>query len=156
MSDYRFGMALAAAALLAGCAVEVQNTQPARELAQAAQPPGSVYTGWRVFQDKCAACHGADATGSSKAPDLTARVAAMGPRRFVGLVLTRYDLWGLPPAAGEAAQAARVDSVLQRREGEVRMPAWQGEPSVNAHVADLYAWLSARAEGRQGTGRPTP
>jgi hypothetical protein len=155
MSDFRFGMTLAAAALLAGCALEVQNTQPARELERAAQPPGSVYTGWRVFQDKCATCHGADAAGTSKAPDLTGRVAAMGQRRFVGLVLTRYD-WGLPPAAGEAARAAQVDSVLQRREGAVQMPAWQGEPRVNAHVADLWAWLSARAEGRQGPGRPTP
>lgn len=150
-----FGATWAAVLALAGCAVEVQNTQPARELAQAAQPPGSVYTGWRVFQDKCAACHGADAAGTSKAPDLTARVGAMGPRRFVGLVLTRYD-WGLAPAAGEAANAAQVESVLQRREGAVQMPAWQGEPRVNAHIADLYAYLSARAEGRQGPGRPTP
>ena len=64
---------LAAAALLAGCAVEVQNRQPAQELAQAARPPGSVYTGWRVFQDRCAGCHGEAGTGSDKAPDLLAR-----------------------------------------------------------------------------------
>ena len=42
------------ALLLAGCAVEVQNRQAAQELAQLRQPPGSIYTGWRVFQDKCA------------------------------------------------------------------------------------------------------
>jgi mono/diheme cytochrome c family protein len=155
MSDFRFGMTLAAAALLTGCALEVQNTQPARELERAAQAPGSVYTGWRVFQDKCAACHGADATGTAKAPDLTVRVAAMGPRRFVGLVLTRYD-WGLPPPAGDVAHAAQVESVLQGREGQMQMPAWQGEPRVNAHIVDLYAYLSARAEGRQGAGRPPP
>jgi hypothetical protein len=46
--------------------------------------------------------------------------------------------------------------VLQGRQGAVTMPAWQGEPSVNAHVLDLYAYLSARAEGRLGTGRPAP
>jgi hypothetical protein len=34
------------------------------------------------------------------------------------------------------------------------MPAWQGEPVVNAHVMDLYAYLSARSEGRLAAGRP--
>ncbi len=155
MSDFRYGATLAATALLAACAVEVQNTQPARELERAAQPPGSVYTGWRVFQDKCARCHGADAAGTPNAPDLTGRVREMGQRRFVGLVLTRYD-WGLPPPAGEAARAAQVESVLQGREGKLQMPAWQGEPRVNAHIVDLYAYLSARADGRQGAGRPSP
>jgi len=61
---WRFGVALAWALVLAGCAVEVQNTQPAQEMAQQAKPPGSIYTGWRVFQDKCAGCHGAAATGT--------------------------------------------------------------------------------------------
>ena len=58
-------LALASALLLAGCAVEVQNTQPAKEMAEQAKPPGSVYTGWRVFQEKCAGCHGAAATGTA-------------------------------------------------------------------------------------------
>ncbi len=145
-------VAAAVLALAAGCAVEVQNTQPARELERAAQPPGSVYTGWRVFQDKCAACHGADGAGGAKAPDLLPRVRAMGPRRFVGLVLTRYD-WGLPPAADREAQ---VESVLQGQAGRLEMPAWQGEPRVAAHIVDLYAYLAARADGRQGPGRPLP
>jgi hypothetical protein len=34
------------------------------------------------------------------------------------------------------------------------MPTWQGEPAVNAHILDLYTYLSARAEGRIGNGRP--
>ena len=38
--------------------------------------------------------------------------------------------------------------------GTLTMPAWQGEPVVTAHVMDLYAYLSARADGRQGPGRP--
>ncbi|MFO1271198.1 MAG: c-type cytochrome [Rubrivivax sp.] len=151
----RTATALALLALAAGCAVEVQNTQPARELERAARPPGSVYTGWRVFQDKCATCHGADAAGGAQAPDLLARVGAMGPRRFVGLVLARYD-WGLPPAAEGEARAAQVESVLKGQTGRLEMPAWQGEPRVAAHIVDLYAYLSARAEGRQGAGRPLP
>ena len=34
------------------------------------------------------------------------------------------------------------------------MPALDGEPRVAAHVADIYAYLSARAQGTQGFGRP--
>lgn len=148
--------ALTSALLLAGCAVEFQNTQAARELEQRSRPPGSIYTGWRVFQDKCAACHGTDATGTSNAPNLLRRVGEMGSRRFVSLVLNRYD-WSLPAgqAGGEsAAREAFIDAIVQRKEGALVMPAWQGEPRVNAHIVDLYAYLSARAEGTQGPGRP--
>ena len=156
----RFGIVAAAiaAGLAAGCAVEWQNREPAREMAQSARLPGSVYTGWRVFQERCAGCHGPAATGTANAPNLLERVQEMGPRRFVGLVLRRYD-WALP--AGElraegAAREALVESVLERRTGALIMPAWQSEPEVNAHIADLYAWLAARAEGSQGPGRPAP
>lgn len=151
--------AFAAALLLAGCAaVQVQNRQPAQELAQQARPPGSVYTGWRVFQDKCASCHGPAALGTSRGPDLLPRVREMGSRRFVGLVLQRYD-WTRPasqPRDDSAALDALVERILQRQEGALVMPAWEGEPRVNAHIADLYAYLSARAEGTQGPGRPLP
>jgi cytochrome c5 len=151
--------ALATALALAGCAVEWQNPQPAQELTQAAKPPGSIYTGWRVFQDKCAVCHGPAAMGMAGAgPDLLPRVREMGSRRFVNLVLRRYD-WNLPAAqaAGEsAARDALIEAIVQRKEGLLTMPAWQGEPRVSAHIADLYAYLSARAEGTQGTGRPAP
>lgn len=152
------GTAALSALLVAGCAVEVQNRQPAQELAQSARPPGSVYTGWRVFQDRCARCHGPDAAGTGAAPNLLPRVREMGPQRFVGLVLRRYD-WVLPAGAAGSESAARealVESVLQRRAGALTMPAWQSEPQVNAHIADLYAWLSARAQGTQGPGRPSP
>jgi mono/diheme cytochrome c family protein len=148
--------ALAVTLALAGCAVELQNRQASQALAREAAPPGSVYTGWRVFQDRCASCHGADATGSTTAPDLRVTLREMGPRRFVGLVLRRYD-WNLPAGQAGSESAARealIDQVLQRREGALQMPAWQDEPRVNAHVMDLYAYLAARAEGTQGPGRP--
>lgn len=145
-------MVALAVALLAGCNVELQNRQPAQELAQLARPPGSVYTGWRVFQDRCAGCHGLDATGTAGGgPDLLPRVRTMGPRQFVNLVLTRYDWQLTRPPAG-----ALVDEVMQRRLGLLTMPAWQGEPRVSAHIADLHAYLSARADGVQGPGRPSP
>lgn len=150
-------LTLALPLLVAGCAVELQNTEMvARERAQLAGPSGSVYTGWRIFQDKCAACHGSAATGGKGAPDLLQRVREIGPHRFVSLVLTRYD-WNLPalPAADVAREAA-LEAILQRQQGALTMPAWQGEPSVNVHIADLYAYLSARAAGTQGPGRPAP
>lgn len=147
---------VAALLLAGGCSVEWQNRQAAEEVAQRARPPGSVYTGWRVFQERCARCHGSAATGSAGAPDLLPRLREMGPRRFVGVVLERYD-WNLPrPATSPAAKEAQIDTVLARREEAMTMPAWQGEPQVSAHIADLYAWLSARAEGTQGPGRPAP
>lgn len=152
-------LALPLALLVAGCAVELQNTEMvARERARLAGPSGSVYTGWRIFQDKCASCHGSAATGGPGAPNLLLRVREMGPHRFVNLVLRRYD-WNLPalPAAeGSAAREVALEAIVQRQQGGLTMPAWQGEPSVNVHVADLYAYLSARAAGTQGPGRPAP
>jgi mono/diheme cytochrome c family protein len=152
------GAACAAAWLVAACAgVDVTNTHAAQELAQAAKPPGSVYTGWRVFQDRCAGCHGPTATGlAGGGPDLLPRVREMSSRKFVNLVLVRYD-WSIPAAQAGSESAARealVDEIVQRRQGALIMPAWQGEPRVNAHIADLYAYLSARADGTQGPGRP--
>lgn len=153
---------LMAALLLSGCGssgtsgIELQNRKPAEQLArerQEALSPGSVYSGWRVFQNKCASCHGPAATGTAMAPNLLPRVREMGSRRFVGLVLTRYD-WALPPG-GTKGSEAQIDAALQRQPGmAVSMPAWQGEPTVSAHIVDLYAYLTARADGSQGPGQP--
>jgi mono/diheme cytochrome c family protein len=150
------GFVVASIALLSGCAVEVLNTQAAKELKHASQPPGSVYAGWRVFQDKCATCHGPAATGTAGGPDLLPRVRDMGPHQFVSLVLKRYD-WshaGVPPGSTGAARDAIVDELVQRKNYGLTMPAWESEPRVNAHIVDLYAYLSARAQGTQGPGRP--
>lgn len=152
-------VAVAAAMVgLGGCTVQIQNLEPARELAAESGPFGSVYTGWRVFQDRCAGCHGSDAAGTANGPDLLPKVRVMGPRRFVSVVLTRYD-WDLPAAQAASTGAARetlIDDVLQRQSTALPMPAWQGEPKVDAHIVDLYAYLAARAEGTQGPGRPSP
>jgi hypothetical protein len=149
-------LGLAAVALLvASCSVQVENRQPARELAREQAPQGSVYLGWRVFQDKCAVCHGAAATGTANAPNLLARVGELSERRFVGLVLQRYDLSQPTVAPGPGAVTpAQVEVTMQRQDAPLVMPAWQGEPRVQAHIADLYAYLSARAQGRVEPGRP--
>ncbi len=140
---------------LGGCAMEFSNPRPARELAAPA-PTGSAYAGWRVFQDKCASCHGAEAVGGAAAPDLLPLVRDMSARRFTALVLQRYDLGQLATqgAGNEATADTRIDEILQRKDRPIEMPAWQGEPRVHAHIADLYAFLSARADGSLGAGRP--
>lgn len=152
------GLGLSSALLLSGCAVELQNRQAAQELAQRSLAPGSVYTGWRVFQDRCASCHGPAANGSAAGPDLLPRVREMGPREFVSLVLERYD-WALPGARtghGAAPDEALIDAIAQRRQGALDMPTWHGEPRVSAHIVDLFAYVSARAQGTQGPDRPAP
>lgn len=155
----RAGLMTALVLGLAACAVEVENTRPAREMnAERARPPGSVYTGWRVYVDRCAGCHGLEATGTGNAPNLLLRVGTLGQRGFVNRVLRRYE-WDLPspPPAAEGPERESVENdILQRRAGILVMPAWQGEPRVTAHIADLYAYLSARAEGTVGPGRPAP
>jgi hypothetical protein len=116
----------------------------------------SLYLGWRHFEANCARCHGADAAGTDKAPSLLVRVKGMSQGRFASTVLQRYQ-WVLPAseAAGEgAAREALLEDVLRRRKGESLMPAWENEPAVKAHILDLYAYLSARAEGKLGPGRP--
>jgi hypothetical protein len=140
---------------LAGCTVGLENARPARELDAAAHPAGSVYLGWRVFEERCARCHGASATGKANAPDLLARVRTLGPREFADLVLLRYrwpDVAASDPLGADRERA--LDDVVQRRRGELIMPAWQGEPRVAAHIIDLHAYPSARADGVQGPGRP--
>ncbi len=149
----RVGIAAAAlAAALAGCSAW-QNPQAAREAARASEPQGSVAVGWRVFQSRCAACHGPDARGTQRGIDLLPRMRELGARQFVGLVLNRYD-WTRPADAAGGNPEALVDDVLAGRRGSLAMPAWEAEPQVNAHILDLYAYLSARADGRLDAGRP--
>ena len=154
---HRIGLTslLVTALVLASCSVELENRKPAQELARAAAPPGSVYTGWRLFEQHCARCHGSDAGGTSAAPQLLTRVSAMGPRQFVDLVLRRYE-WIVPGEHGGGdARETLVEEIVQRKDPAVSMPAWRDEPNVDAHILDLYAYLAARADGTQGPGRPS-
>jgi len=158
----RIGRSMACGALgaamlgLAACAVGTGGP-PHRDPAGGTQPeaasPGSVYAGWRVYQQRCARCHGADATGGDDGPDLILRLRGIGAPRFVDLVLRRYD-WGLPPGATGAPRETLIDDIVKRDKGALQMPQWQGEPAVGAHIMDLYAYLTARAQGDLAPGRP--
>jgi len=154
----RWVAACASIVWLAGCAAEFRNQRPSQESARLSEPPGAVYSGWRVFEAECARCHASGATGTASAPDLLPRMRGLGPRQFVDLLLTRYE-WAVQPAQPEKTTPEReayIDDIVQRRKGAISLPEWQGEPRVDAHVIDLHAYLSARAGGTQGPGRPTP
>ncbi len=145
------------ALLLAGCALELDNVQPASEIGAPPPPAGTVYAGWRVFQSKCARCHGADAAGAT-APDLLPLVRGMSGRRFAGLVLKRYDGDFRAPSGAQDKSTldTRIDDILQRSDTPMEMPAWQDQRSVNAHILDLYTYLAGRADGSVGRERPAP
>jgi hypothetical protein len=52
---------------------------------------------------------------------------------------------------------ALLEEVLKRdrkARGQPNMPAWDDDEGVPPHVLDLYAYLSARADGEIGPGRP--
>jgi hypothetical protein len=136
--------------------MEFINAKPAHELKPPPPLEGDLYAGWRVFQSKCASCHGATATGGNRAPDLLPIVREMSSRHFAELVLKRYDLEnGLGKASSNQSTVdTRIDDILRLKEPPIEMPAWQGEPAVNAHILDLYSYLTARADGRLATGRP--
>jgi hypothetical protein len=80
----------------------------------------------------------------------------MSARQFAELVLKRYDLGnGLgKESSNQSTIDTRIDDILRLKEPPIEMPAWQGEPAVNAHILDLYTYLTARADGRLATGRP--
>ncbi len=143
-------------ALLVGCTMEFINAKPARELKPPPPLKGDLYAGWRVFQSKCASCHGTAATGGNRAPDLLPIVREMSARHFAELVLKRYDLGNGSgkESSNESTIDTRIDDIVRFKEPPIEMPAWQGEPAVNAHILDLYSYLTARADGRLGIERP--
>jgi cytochrome c5 len=119
------------------------------------------YTGWRLFHTTCHGCHGIDALGTDVAPNLVERVKAMTPRGFATKVLTSYRL--MPPTGEsnaedrDAALERLIEQVLRQERlaaGKIPMPAWDDNPSVEPHVLDLYAYLTARADGALGPGKP--
>jgi hypothetical protein len=136
--------------------MEFINARPARELHP---PPVAVnlYAGWRVFQAKCSNCHGTSAKESERAPNLLPIVRSMSSRHFAEMVLKRYDLGnGLVQGSEKKSTTdSYIDDILNRKEPPIAMPAWQGEPTVNAHIVDLYAYLTARAEGKFSKEHPT-
>ena len=119
------------------------------------------HTGWRLFHTTCYGCHGVGGVGTDLAPNLVERVKTLTPRAFATKVLTSYRIV-LPdneanPEDRSAARAAMIEEVMRRKRGvrgQIIMPAWEADPTVNPHVLDLFAYLSARADGKLGPGEP--
>lgn len=120
------------------------------------------FTGWRLFHTACYGCHGVGGVGTDVAPNLVERVKALTPRAFATKVLTSYRIVLPASEAGtddrSAIREAMIEEVMRRersaRSGIV-MPAWEADIKVNPHVLDLFAYLSARADGKLGPGKPT-
>jgi hypothetical protein len=119
------------------------------------------FTGWRLFHSTCYGCHGVDALGTDVAPNLLERVRVLTPRAFATKVLTSYRIV-LPEGEvnsdnRSAVREAMLAEVMRRERGprgQVNMPAWETDPKVNPHVLDLFAYLSARSDGKLGPGMP--
>lgn len=119
------------------------------------------YTGWRLFHSTCYGCHGVDAAGTDIAPNLVERVRTLTPRAFATKVLTSYRIVLSANEANSedrtAVREAVIEEVMRRERGargQVIMPAWEADPKVAPHVLDLFAYLSARADGKLGLGEP--
>jgi len=88
----------------------------------------AILNGYRRYNATCSHCHGADGLGSTFAPSLIEQ-----PLPF--------------------EQFAEVVNNGRTRGNSV-MRGFAGDPNVAPYIADIYAYLRARAAGTIGRGRP--
>jgi len=118
------------------------------------------YAGWKLFHTHCDGCHGVGAVGTSVAPNLVDRIGNYTPRGFATKVLSSYRIVPMPdgsPADKDAEREALLELLMKRErqaQGQPLMPAWDSDDEVAPHVLDLYAYLTARAAGVLGPGKP--
>ena len=152
---------LTTAFLVTGASMPATAQVPGEYRVENGKVDVGTFTGWRLFHSSCHGCHGVDAMGTDVAPNLVDRVGLLTPRAFVTKVLTSYRIV-LPVIETSSEDSANsresmIDGVLQQGrqgQGRVVMPAWEGDANVNPHVLDLFAYLSARADGKLGVGKP--
>jgi hypothetical protein len=119
------------------------------------------YAGWKLFHSSCHACHGIGGVGTDVAPNLVEKIVNYTPRGFATKVLTSYRIVPMSPDSGPPETLAEREALLElvmRRErmerGQPLMPSWDSNAEVAPHVLDIYAYLTARAEGGLGPGKP--
>jgi mono/diheme cytochrome c family protein len=83
----------------------------------------SIYVGWRVFDEYCAACHASDALGSDFAPSLVHRIARLDRQAFYSALDNGY--FGR----------------------DTNLGPWGRNPDVARYYDELWSYLSARASG---------
>ena len=57
-----------------------------------------------------------------------------------------------------AVREAMIEEVMRQERGargQIVMPAWEADPTVKPHVLDLFAYFSARADGKLGRASPS-
>lgn len=153
---------------LAGCGLAWQLEAAAQALPLpgeyrviAGKVDRGTFNGWRLFHTSCHSCHGEGGGGTDMAPNLVERIKQFTPRGFATKVLTSYRIVPSPADGGaldrDAEREAQLEQIMKRERrahGQVVMPAWDADKDVPPHVLDLYAYLSARADGEIGPGRP--
>jgi alcohol dehydrogenase (cytochrome c) len=86
----------------------------------AAQPPGP---GRRVFEARCAVCHGGDGNGGEMGPPILTRLPALNDADLTGVVRQGRPARGMPPqvmAAADLAALIRYLRTIERREAPLR------------------------------------
>ena len=92
------------------------------------------FSGYRRYNGGCETCHGFDGSGSSFAPDLTARLKTLNYGDFAQIV----------------ANGKRDVNAAQT----LVMPSWGTNRNVMCYLDDIYIYLRARSDGALGPGRP--
>jgi mono/diheme cytochrome c family protein len=90
------------------------------------------FTGWLRYSALCQTCHGTGGVGSAIAPDLTQALKSLDKRQFETI----------------------VGCGLKGNLGTGVMPAWGDNPNIRPYIENLWTYLSARADGALGPGRP--
>jgi hypothetical protein len=152
---------LFAGAFLIASVAHAAEPEPGTYKVEKGRVDRNTYLGWKLFHTTCFTCHGRDATGTDVGPNLVERIKLMSPRDFATKVMTSYRIvvpYG--DISGDESTSYReavIEEVMRKQRGEkgsVSMPAWESNPKVKPHILDLYAYLSARADGKLGPGKP--
>lgn len=110
------------------------------------------YVGWRLFNSTCFVCHGKDATGTDRAPNLLPPMKTMSERAFRKKLLKRY--FAKVNLDDPDRRMAYLEQLEEEDAAEFKMPTWDDDPNIRPHISDLYAYLKARADGALSEVRP--
>jgi mono/diheme cytochrome c family protein len=153
-----------AAAMVAGTTVMpdvVRGAEPGSYRVVDGKVNRNTFAGWRTYHSGCHICHGQGAIGTDIAPSLLTRMQSLTAREFAERVLVRYRLDAQMEGTSVEDRASAREEIIAEvaakkrgRKGRISMPAWETDTEVNAHILDLYAYLSARADGMIGAQRP--